>query len=645
MVFSKVIQVALAGFAVLAQATKNTLDAGIVSEAAAARSLEVERKTQTSERLQSLRDALRTTFGALPKNDKGNLGHDAVRYALHRMFIQRHGWFIKGLEPGSARRSEGESEWVPDYLQSMLEAQLGGRGASLEDLAALAASLEDLVDFEAHGRLGVAYDMLGFAKDAPLTEEQARLAMQTYYISFLLSGNFSADSRWEVDQNIKWFTSTYEDWGNADRWLQDQLAPRFAAKVGQSFTFEDAALMAESIGENYYTFNDGECRDLKTELGGLEGIKAGRVRLSFFYSKGLHSHWRFNERQEYLRVLGALDETDAASPQVIVPNYVMARPNCLEASGLYAICCRNECEDLMGHLELQLGAATAEPKRIAELVAALPSDTVAAPRALPASLRTRLDEVASSNGGKVPLHGRLFAQWMHHAYPRECPYPHEAGVNPQTPDEWMASQKEGAAGMSREEMQQAVEADQCASGLASGKLPSAKDCGSATGGDLPWLPQEELLVSTPRSEAQPDAKHSRAMKALAKEIALKNAVAEPVAEARPAVASSWTLLDVAAVVVLIAYLSFQMHQKRTGRGSFKLKDEVSEELGQLGRKINFQAVSALAALATLAFLLGLLDGVVFGCAALAGAASLAVQHFSRTPQPTLPLYGKCDDKV
>ena len=39
----------------------------------------------------------------------------------------------------------------------------------------------------------------------------------------------------------------------------------------------------------------------------------------------------------------------------------------------------------------------------------------------------RLDEIASLHAGPVPLHSRLFRQWMHHAYPRECPYPHEAG--------------------------------------------------------------------------------------------------------------------------------------------------------------------------------------------------------------------------
>merc|ERR1719461_2672917 len=92
----------------------------------------------------------------------------------------------------------------------------------------------------------------------------------------------------------------------------------------------------------------------------------------------------------------------------------------------------------MGHLEQKIGAPEEGVDRIAELVAALPSATVVAPRNLSAALLGRLAQVAESNNGVVPLHGRLFAQWMHHAFPYECPYPQEAGTtSPQTPDEWL----------------------------------------------------------------------------------------------------------------------------------------------------------------------------------------------------------------
>merc|ERR1719428_1754856 len=93
----------------------------------------------------------------------------------------------------------------------------------------------------------------------------------------------------------------------------------------------------------------------------------------------------------------------------------------------------------MGHLEGKIEASEADPEQVAALVSALPSDTVAAPRSLPDSLVERLSEIARHHEGSVPLHGRLFAQWMHHAYPRECPYPHLSGTTtPVTADRYQS---------------------------------------------------------------------------------------------------------------------------------------------------------------------------------------------------------------
>merc|ERR1719201_2336839 len=84
--------------------------------------------------------------------------------------------------------------------------------------------------------------------------------------------------------------------------------------------------------------------------------------------------------------------------------------------------------------------------RIAELVAKLPSSTRTAPRQLSPTLRRRLDEIADAHGGSVPLHGRLFSQWMHHAYPRECPYPHIPGTTNQlSAKQWEKESGIGAA--------------------------------------------------------------------------------------------------------------------------------------------------------------------------------------------------------
>merc|ERR550514_2002135 len=106
----------------------------------------------------------------------------------------------------------------------------------------------------------------------------------------------------------------------------------------------------------------------------------------------------------------------------------------------------------MGKLEQNIVGPAAPVSRIAALVADLPSATVTAPRVLSASLLRRLNEVAEANRGRVPLHGRLFAQWMHHAFPRECPFPHTDATNPLTPDEWMALNGHLGTQASEEEM-------------------------------------------------------------------------------------------------------------------------------------------------------------------------------------------------
>ena len=47
-------------------------------------------------RLQRVQDQMHTNFEAMPTND-GKLVHTAVRYALHKYFVQRHGWSVRGL--------------------------------------------------------------------------------------------------------------------------------------------------------------------------------------------------------------------------------------------------------------------------------------------------------------------------------------------------------------------------------------------------------------------------------------------------------------------------------------------------------------------------------------------------------------------
>jgi len=111
----------------------------------------------------------------------------------------------------------------------------------------------------------------------------------------------------------------------------------------------------------------------------------------------------------------------------------------------------------------------------------MPSIAANGSRILSAKMLQYLDEIAKSHQGVVPLHGRLFAQWMHHAYPRECPYPHKSGTTrQQTGDEWFL--ENGIESLATEkEMHEFTK----------------KSSSIAVGSDeaiMPWSTEEELLV-------------------------------------------------------------------------------------------------------------------------------------------------------
>merc|ERR1719161_2279251 len=104
----------------------------------------------------------------------------------------------------------------------------------------------------------------------------------------------------------------------------------------------------------------------------------GRVPLRNFYSKGRIGYWHLRESVDFLRQLGALDES-SRTPQVIIPNYVTAVSNCEAPSQYFSICCIHECESLMNRLEAQVRGPSAEPQQILEIIGNLSSSTMLAP--------------------------------------------------------------------------------------------------------------------------------------------------------------------------------------------------------------------------------------------------------------------------
>merc|ERR1719336_1924932 len=217
-------------------------------------------------------------------------------------------------------------------------------------------------------------------------------------------------------------------------------------------------LQHEVVGERFGRFQNQECLDLKKILVTLEESDGfGRVRLADFYGSALNAgQWQFSESVEYLRQLGALDESDTSNLRVIIPNYLNAPSNCIASSAYYGVCCIDECEEILGQVEREVQGPTAHPTQMASIIANLPSASVAAGRKLSATLMQRLTEIGDHHGNRIPIHGRLFAQWMHLAYPRECPFPHVSGtIQPKTAKEMRAAGQNHKA--QKEEMRQYVE--------------------------------------------------------------------------------------------------------------------------------------------------------------------------------------------
>jgi len=216
------------------------------------------------------------------------------------------------------------------------------------------------------------------------------------------------------------------------------------------FSFADAEAMVGSIALKFGSYWETACDKTKENLMSMDRSGTGRVKLSDFHGEALNGEWRFGESKEYLRQLGALDETSSwHGPRVLITNYMQGPSNCIVIAEHYRVCCANECQQHLDELENAIRAPTAAPEEILPIIERLTSGFDDDEPKLTPALRSQLSEIAHVNSGKVPIHGRLFAQWLHYVFPLECPFPHKSGtVSTISPDaygdDYMASEEEMA---------------------------------------------------------------------------------------------------------------------------------------------------------------------------------------------------------
>jgi len=343
-------------------------------------------KPEGAAHVQTMKDWLSPLFAALPQTPSGGLSHTEVRYVLHRIFMQRYTWFFRGLEPGAGAPDAaaaplrtnftlGTAPVWPSMLQGFMEQLQGNRGLKLDDVARLAAALEDVVHHETLNRLSMAYDGAGFSADTALNPLQLSHVLNEYMLLYNSGWNMTDMTHEELRREEGKHLHTGRWQSKLIPWLhqvqKDTIQTQKLPQTG--LAFEDVAKIAGEVGKQFWVQNNEDCDALKKELMTMEDRKLGRVRLSDFYNKSRHSRWAFTEKVEYLRTLGALDETNVTNPLVITTNYITAMPQCLKASSLYVVCCPNECETLTGNLERAIAAPHASMDRVLTIAKGLTS--------------------------------------------------------------------------------------------------------------------------------------------------------------------------------------------------------------------------------------------------------------------------------
>lgn len=138
-------------------------------------------RTFTEKRLEAIKKVIQPIYSALPKNEKGKLGGAATSYALYRVFLARHAWFVIGLEPLKAMASWDTSsaivlldQRVPDFITGLFNTRLGTTGFGIHELSVLAATLEHLVHKESMLRSSAAYRSLARTMEDVLGAEGGR---------------------------------------------------------------------------------------------------------------------------------------------------------------------------------------------------------------------------------------------------------------------------------------------------------------------------------------------------------------------------------------------------------------------------------------------------------------------------------------
>jgi len=410
-----------------------------------------------TEHLAEVEKVLKPMWDVLPKSKEGKIEWRMVRFLAHRYFMQQSSLLIRGFEP--MRQINASEPGAPQIMGNQLPSldKHGARGFSLEDVSAMVAALENLIRGAEGELLEVVYEEKRYGLSDGLSHQQLSDVLEAYMVHWMIDEEPMIIQALLRNQTLR--EEALPKWRDIRNFLEGVLKTQEfkrqhtpvmgggALALGGQYSFQEAQKAVKHVTKKFAHWWENECQVIKDSLVALDKTGTGRILLSEFYGANADGEWRFGESEAYLRELGALDESlPSKGKQVIIPNYLQGASNCIVATSEYLVCCVNECEPFLNELEEAVGGPLAEPQQVLELVGNMTNLDDEAPQ-IDTRLRRQLDSIAETHAGKIPLHGRLFAQWLHYVFPRECAFPHKVGtasaVTPsQYGDSFIASEDE-----------------------------------------------------------------------------------------------------------------------------------------------------------------------------------------------------------
>lgn len=362
---------------------------------------------------------VRSLYEGLPKNQHGNLDHTTARYALFQRFQRRRGWYVRSLNPSGesqlpASKAEEVRGQVPIHLLNSLETKTGGKGINLKHFVAVVVTLEHLISSDMDQRLKAAYYSHHHSVNSSLSPAQANEVLVTWMAHFLSLEHRSgyALTPEAARKELAEIRAAFSSFTKVEGYIDKALKRSSKENNGASLNFASMVQAAHRVMEQYEEQSASDCLDIKDDFAKLAGGDKGRVLLADLHKAAMEGQGSFKETTDYLRGVGALDESNPAAPIVLMPNYIYSPSQCLGTTSFYDLCCPSECDLHRERLEQTISKSKITPKEVFAVFKSLSTNT-----------KKDLEAIAKKKGGSLAINGYGFSQWLHVAFPKECPLP------------------------------------------------------------------------------------------------------------------------------------------------------------------------------------------------------------------------------